>query len=72
MTGIIKLLQEAAEQFVIRLLPDDKAKVGAFNDKIEVSGDSPNNRDGLISDIEDLDFGNGTRLYDAVARASTS
>ena len=37
MTGSIKLLQEAAEQFVMRLLPDDKAKVGAFNDKIEVS-----------------------------------
>ena len=37
MTGSMKQLQDAAEQFVLRLLPDDKAKVGAFNDKIEVS-----------------------------------
>ena len=38
MNGNIKLLKEAAEQFIIRLLPDDKAKVGAFNDKIEFGG----------------------------------
>ena len=66
MTGSIKLLQEAAEQFVMRLLPDDKAKVGAFNDKIEVSGKFTNNRDGLISDVKNLDFGNGTRLWDGL------
>src|SRR4051812_17282416 len=28
MTGSISLLKEAAEQFFIRLLPDDKARVG--------------------------------------------
>jgi Ca-activated chloride channel family protein len=66
LTGSMKLLQEAAEQFVLRLLPDDKAKVGAFNDKIEVSAKFSNNRDGLISDIKDLDFGNGTRLWDGL------
>jgi len=65
-TGSIKLLQQAAEQFVLRLLPDDKAKVGAFNDKIEVSQEFTSNRDHLISDIKDLDFGNGTRLWDAL------
>src|SRR4051812_8849564 len=69
LTGSIKLLQEAAEQFVLRLLPDDKAKVGAFNDKIEVSAEFTNNRDGLISDIKNLDFGNGTRLWDGVTTA---
>src|SRR5262245_12972048 len=37
MTGTISLLKAAAEQFVIRLLPDDKATVGAFNDKIELN-----------------------------------
>jgi hypothetical protein len=41
MNGNIKLLKDAAEQFIIRLLPDDKAKVGAFNDKIEFGGHSP-------------------------------
>jgi Ca-activated chloride channel family protein len=66
MTGSIKLLQEAAEAFVMRLLPDDKAKVGAFNDKIQVSGAFTNNRDGLISDAKNLDYGNGTRLWDGL------
>src|SRR5687767_13689939 len=37
MTANLKLVREDAEQFLIRLLPGDKAKVGAFNDKIEVS-----------------------------------
>ena len=37
MTLTIDLLKQAAEQFLIRLLPDDKARVGAFNDKIQFS-----------------------------------
>jgi Ca-activated chloride channel family protein len=67
MTLAIDLLKSAAEQFFMRLLPDDKAKVGAFNDKIEVSARFTSNRDELISDTKDLDFGNTTRLWDAVA-----
>jgi len=35
MTGTIDLLRAAAEQFVIRLLPGDKARVGAFNDRFK-------------------------------------
>jgi Ca-activated chloride channel homolog len=65
MTGNVKLLKEAAEQFIIRLLPDDKAKVGAFNDKIEFGGHFTNDRDDLVSDLRGLDYGNATRLYDA-------
>src|SRR5262245_9965221 len=67
MTSTIALLREAAEQFVLRLFPGDKAKVGAFNDKIEVSAHFTSERDDLISDIKNLDFGNDTRLYDALA-----
>lgn len=67
MTGNLTLLRDAAEQFLIRLLPDDKAKVGAFNDKIEVSGHFSNDRDELVAAMRDLDYGNATRLYDAVA-----
>ena len=68
MTGSLKLLEQAAEQFIIRLLPKDRAMVGAFNDKIEFfpshfTGD----RDRLIAALRELDFGNPTRLYDAVA-----
>jgi len=67
MTLTLDLLKQAAEQFVIRLLPDDRARVGAFNDKIQIMGTQfVNNRDQLISDIKNVDFGNGTRLWDAV------
>src|SRR5436189_4184918 len=67
MTLTIDLLKRAAEQFLLRLLPDDKAKVGAFNDKVQISARYSNNRDQLISAVKDLDYGNGTRLWDAVA-----
>ena len=66
MTGSIALLRQAAEQFIIRLLPEDKGRVGAFNDKIQLSARFTNNRDELVSNIRDLDYGNGTRLWDAV------
>src|SRR5713101_7061001 len=67
MTGSISLLKEAAEQFLLRLLPDDKGRVGAFNDKIQISSHFTKDRDELISDVKELDYGNGTRLWDAVA-----
>ena len=67
MTGNLKLLREAAEQFVIRLMPGDKAKVGAFNDKIEISGHFTADRDELIAELRGLDYGNATRLFDAAS-----
>jgi Ca-activated chloride channel family protein len=67
MTGTISLLRAAAEQFVIRLLPDDTGRVGAFNDKIQFSSGFTSNRDELAADLKELDYGNGTRLYDALA-----
>src|SRR5262245_42942933 len=56
MTLNLELLKRAAEQFLIRMLPADRARVGAFNDKIEISSRFTNNRDELISDVRDLDF----------------
>jgi len=61
-------LMAGAEQFLIRMLPDDRGKVGSFNDKVEIeplafTGD----RDELISWLPNLDFGNSTRVYDAAA-----
>ena len=67
MTLSIDLLKRAAEQFVIRLLPDDKGRVGAFNDKVQISSRFTSNRDELVTSIHDVDYGNGTRLWDAVA-----
>lgn len=67
MTGTIELLRLAAEQFLLRLFPGDKAKVGAFNDKIQVGAHFTSDRDELISEVKNLDYGNATRLYDALA-----
>ena len=67
MTASIQLLKAAAEQFIMRLLPEDKGAVGAFNDKIELSAQFSNDRDQLVTEVRDLDFGNGTRLFDGIA-----
>lgn len=67
MTVALDLVKRAAEQFLIRLLPDDMGMVGAFNDKIEFHpADFTGNRDELVGLLKDLDFGYPTRLYDAV------
>ena len=67
MTEHLKLLNQASEQFLMRLLPVDRAQVGAFNDKLQLSGTFTNNRDELISSLDDLQFGNSTRLWDGLA-----
>ena len=69
MTPSLDLLMAGAEQFIIRMLPDDRAKVGAFNDKIQILPESDfiGDRDALIRELDRLQFGNPTRLYDAVA-----
>jgi Ca-activated chloride channel family protein len=67
MTNNLEFLKNAAEQFLIRLLPVDRAQVGAFNDKIQFSGEFTNDRDSLIAALDELQFGNPTRLNDAIA-----
>jgi Ca-activated chloride channel family protein len=71
MTLYLDLLKLAAEQFVIRLLPEDQAKIGSFSDKIlfgprqgmPFTGD----RDELLRILQtEIQFGNPTRLWDAV------
>ena len=66
MTNNLEFLERAAEQFLIRLLPTDKGRVGAFNDKIQLSPRFTNDRDQLIKELDDLQFGNPTRLNDAI------
>ena len=71
MTLALDLVKQGAEQFFIRLHPEDAAKVGAFNDKLEIHPPqgSPftNNRDQLVRMMKDeLDFGYPTRLFDAL------
>ena len=67
MTLALDLVKAAAEQFLLRLMPDDQGMVGAFNDKIEFHPEGfTNSRDMLVRSLKDLDFGYPTRLYDAV------
>ena len=66
MTASLDRLDQAAEQFVLRMLPADKAQVGAFSDKIQLSGSFTGDRDDLIGALKELQFGNPTRLYDAI------
>jgi Ca-activated chloride channel family protein len=66
MTANLDRLRAAAEQFVLRMLPADRGQVGAFSDKIQFSGTFTNDRDDLIFALRDLQFGNPTRLYDAI------
>lgn len=65
MTGSIALLKRAAEAFLIRLLPEDKGRIGAFNDKIQMNHRFTSDRDELVTHLGDLDYGNSTRLWDA-------
>ncbi len=70
MAPSLDLLNASAEQFLIRLLPDDRGRVGAFNDKIQIEPPAfTGDRDALIDSLSDLDFGNPTRLYDAVGES---
>jgi Ca-activated chloride channel family protein len=66
MTSSLALLKAATEQFLLRMLPGDKAQVGAFSDKIQFSGTFTSDRDDLIGALQDLQYGNPTRLFDAL------
>ena len=67
MVNNLELLMRASEQFLLRLLPKDKGMVGAFNDKIQFfPAVFTGNRDELVSSLKLLDYGNPTRLFDAI------
>ena len=74
MTPSLDLLLAGAEQFIIRMLPADRGKVGAFNDKIQIlpESDFTGDRDTLIRELDSLQFGNPTRLYDAIGASIES
>jgi Ca-activated chloride channel family protein len=67
-TASLGFVKDGAEQFLLRLLPEDKAQVGEFSDKIKFHpGTFIDSRDRLIYLLKnDLDFGYPTRLWDAV------
>jgi Ca-activated chloride channel family protein len=69
MTENLDRLKAATVQFLLRMLPEDLAQVGSFSDKIQLSGTflgRPGGLDELIAALDDLQFGNPTKLYDAI------
>jgi Ca-activated chloride channel family protein len=69
MTSSLSALKYAAEQFVLRLFPHDRARICVFNDRVGISDAFTDDRDNLAEAIRSLDYGNATRLYDAIATA---
>jgi Ca-activated chloride channel family protein len=67
MVNNLERVKVGAEQFLLRLLPQDRARIGSFEDKITVSPEFTSDRDALIRFLQEkLQYGNGTRLWDAV------
>lgn len=63
----LDLARTAAEQFIIRMMPGDKARVGNFSDSINLGRPFGGDRDLLLKAFRDeLHIGNPTRLWDAV------
>ena len=67
MAASVELLKRAAGQFLSGLTPADRAQVGAFNDRIQLSGTFSNRADQLIAELDKLEIGNPTRLHDGIA-----
>lgn len=73
MTVNLRFLRDAAERFVLRLLPEDRARIGAFSEKIRISPYFTNDRDYLVRYIhEETQFGNATYLWDAIDEAMSA
>jgi Ca-activated chloride channel family protein len=71
MTNYIDFVKQAREQFLLRLLPKDRVMVGDFNDKIQFVTPLIGDRDELVASLGRLDYGNPTRLYDAIDEGVT-
>jgi Ca-activated chloride channel family protein len=72
MINAMDRVKDAAEAFLLRLLPKDRAELASFDDKIIMSQQFSSNRDELIRFLRTgLQYGNGTRLWDAVDRSIT-
>ena len=71
MTLNLERLKRASEQFVLRLLPQDRARIGSFSQLIKI--DPPgftSDRDALTRILNtEIRFGNPTFLWDAIDRS---
>jgi len=63
----LDLARDAAEQFLVRLSPGDKVRVGSFSDTVQLSDTFTDDRDWLLRWLRnDLHIGNPTRLWDGL------
>ena len=70
MTLHVDAMKAAAESFIIRLLPGDKARIGSFNDQIIISPRFTEDRDELLHIVRDgIRIANPTLLWDAVSES---
>ncbi len=69
----LDLAKQAVEQFIIRMMPGDQARVGNFSDRINLGGPFTGDRDQLLRAFrDDLQTGNPTRLWDAVGETMSA
>jgi Ca-activated chloride channel homolog len=60
---------DGANAFIIRMLPDDRTRIGSFADQMRLSPGYTDNRDSLLDFLRNqfnIRMGNETRLWDAV------
>jgi len=63
-------VKQAAEAFVLRMLPADRGLIVAFDDKIRFSPQFTSKRDELLRYLRvDVQYGNGTHLWDALSQS---
>jgi Ca-activated chloride channel homolog len=75
MVNSLDTVMTAADHFVVRLRPGDRARIGSFADEIRFTPAFSTDRDELarqVNDLFDLRIGASTRLWDAVSQAATS
>jgi hypothetical protein len=66
---------EGARNFVMRMLPEDRAKIGSFADRVVLGPRFTSNRDELLKYLEDqfnLRVGGETHLWEGVLEATLS
>jgi len=67
------LERKAAETFITKLLPDDRARVGSFSERIEIDPETfTSDRNELLSALRDLQMAGPTPLWNATAAAMTA
>ena len=74
MVNALDMVMTAADHFVVRLMPGDRARVGSFSEDIRFSPAFTSDRDALARQVNDLlalRVGPVTRLWDAVVEATT-